>query len=242
MKKSVLLSATLVVSLSFVLQVSVRAQNSSLSTWTYNASDAGTGLNPDKYGGDFRPAVLTPDTGSTGGGSIAVTGWTPTVPPNFPGGIGSSSSPDGYGGIYTFFSQNPSYVLSTSSILAGVDRITVTLWGGGGNPTALAYTSTSLQLDYNGGNQNLSSTTFDNSMSQTVSTPIGPQNVTRYVWTWEGVSSLGALTDFSFSWDTQSTQHVFLTDISLLQVPEPSALVLVLVGGALLSGRRRARI
>lgn len=229
MKITLTLPKTLL-AIGLVTLVSAQAQTLT-STWTY----AGGGLNPATYGGNFQPDVLNPDTGSTSGGSIAMSGFTS-------GGLGSSGYPDGYGGIYTFFSDNTSYVLSTTTILGGVDEVTISLWAGGGFPALIAYTATSLHLDYNGGSQQLVSSSFDNSVTQEVSTPLGLQTLTLYTWTWTGISDLGALTSLSTQWDTQGNQHVFMTDISLTQaIPEPSTLALLLAGGTLFALRRKRK-
>lgn len=198
------------------------------STWTLG----GGGLDPNTYG-DYRPAALTPDTNSTSGGSIALSGLTS-------GGLGSAAFPDGYGGIYTFFSSNPTYTLSTTNILLDINLITISFWAGGGNPSSIDYTATTLLLNYNGGSQALASTDFDDSVSRLTNTPIGDTALVRYVWTWRDVTNLGALTDFSVQWDTQSLHHVFITDISLIQaVPEPSTLAFLLTGATLLMMRRK---
>lgn len=214
---------------------SAQAQSIS-STWTYDALDAGTGLNPDKYGGVFRPSALLPDTGSASGGSIALSGLTS-------GGLGSAGYPDGYGGVYTFMSANPSYTLSTSTILLDVNIITISFWAGGGNPTPLNYTASSLVLNYNGGSQGLASSYFYKGTNESINTPIGPQTGNRYIWSWENITNLGSLTDFSTQWDSQNMQHTYLTDISLIQsVPEPSTLVFLLTGTTLFLLRRKRSI
>lgn len=230
MKTTLTLPKTLL-AIGLATLVSAQAQTLT-STWT----DAGGGLNPATYGGNYRPDVLVPNTGSTSGGTIAMSGFTS-------GGLGSSGFPGGYGGIYTFFSTNPSYILNTTTILEGVDEITISLWAGGGNPAAIAYTATSLLLDYNSGNQNLASTSFDNSETRIEKdTPVGDVTMTLYKWTWTGISDLGALTSLSTQWDTQSTPHVFTTEISITQaVPEPSTLALLLAGGALFALRRKRK-
>ncbi len=185
---------------------SAQAQSIS-STWTYDALDAGTGLNPDKYGGVFRPSALLPDTGSASG------------------------------------SANPSYTLSTSTILLDVNIITISFWAGGGNPTPLNYTASSLVLNYNGGSQGLASSYFYKGTNESINTPIGPQTGNRYIWSWENITNLGSLTDFSTQWDSQNMQHTYLTDISLIQsVPEPSTLVFLLTGTTLFLLRRKRSI
>ncbi len=199
-----------------------------VNSWSY----LGGGLDPATYGGNNQPATLVPDTGFSNGATIALSGITT-------GGLGSPTFGP-YGGIYTFFSANPSMVLSATTIMDGVDEITISFYAGDGDPV-MAYDASLLTLDYNVANSSVGATSFDVVTGIVISSPLGPQNVSYYTWTWSDVSSLGVTTGFSTSWDTQGSQHVFYDDISVVQaVPEPSVLGLVVLGGALLTlGKRR---
>ena len=201
-------------------------------SWTY----AGGGLDPATYGtGVYRPATFIPDAASDNGATIGQTGLTS-------GGLGSSGFPDGYGGIYTFFSANPTFTLQTSTILDGLDTITISFLAGGGSPSLVAYTASSLTLNYNGLNPSLASSAFEAIPGFIVESPLGDQNLTLYTWTWTDLSARGSTSGFSASWNTQANQHAFFTDISLTQaVPEPSATCLIALGGVVCLLRRKRR-
>lgn len=212
------------------------AQAQLIDTWSYDANNnPGWGFNPATYGGNFRPATLTPDTGSTGGGSIAIAGMGLGG-----GGLGSTNSPNGYAGYYTFFNSNVQFTLSTTTILTNLGTFSVTFYIGGGNPTAISYTNSSLVLNYNLANTNVASSTFWAGTPLVTNTPIGPQTITPYTWTWNNLSVLGTSTNLSTSWDTQGNQHVFQSTVSTMQaVPEASTVWLIALGGGLLFILRR---
>ncbi len=211
------------------------AQGQLIDTWSYETNNnPGWGLNPATYGGNFQPAALTPDTGSTGGGSIAITGM------GGGGGLGSTNNPNGYAGYYTFFNSNVQFTLSTSTILTNLGTFSVTFYIGGGSPVAVSYTNSSLVLNYNVTNTNVASSTFLAGTPLVTNTPIGPQTLTPYTWTWTNLSVLGTSTNLSTSWDTQGNQHVFQSTVSTMQaVPEASTLWLLALGGPLLFFLRR---
>lgn len=209
-----------------------------VDTWSYS----GGGLDPATYSGTFRPNPLTPDTGSTGGGTISVSGMGGS------GGLGSNGVPAGYGGYYTFFNTNASFTMQTTTILAGLDTITFSLLIGGGDPTLITFAQGTVTLNYNGSNPAVVSSGFNVGTSIVLSTPIGPQTVTPYTWTWTNLSALGATTGFSTAWNTQgatpqANNHIFIGEVSATQaIPEPTAVVLIALGGAALTLRRRSRL
>lgn len=225
----------LVLATGILLAQSVQAQTL-VNSWTL----AGGGLNPATYGGAFRPATLIPDASASNGATIGQTGLTS-------GGLGSNTA-GAYGGIYTFFSTNVSFTLQANTVLDGVETITLSFLAGDGAP-AYTYNSSSLVLNFNGLNPAVAATDFDAVTGIIVDSPIGPQSLTQYTWTWD-VSELGASTGFSTSWGTQpaqgptpAQQHVFYTDITLTQaVPEPSAVCLIAMGGVAVLFRRKRRM
>lgn len=213
---------------------SVQAQTLT-DTWTY----AGGGLDPATYGGDYRPTPILPDASSDNGATIIATGLV--VVPFGSGGLGSSTA-GAYGGIYTFFAEAAAFSMQTTTILDGLDMITISFLAGGGSPTLVAYDASSLTLNFNGSNPNLASSAFEATPGIIVESPIGDQDLTRYTWTWTGLSALGGTSGFSTSWDAQGNEHVFYTDLSLTQaVPEPSVLGLIALGGAICVFRRKRR-
>lgn len=229
------LSWKILAALAVLCGPSVQAQ-SLVYTWTYNASQPGTGLglDPATYGGQFRPAELIPDMLTNSQASIALSGLTS-------GGLGSSGS-GAYGGLYTLFSSGAAFDLQVNTILDGVDEISITFLAGGGFPTLVEYDASSLVLDFNLGNPALAATSFNTVTGIIVSTPIGDQNLTQYTWTWTGLSALGPTTEFSTSWNAQGQQHVFYTDFSVTQVvPEPSVLGLIALGGVVMTLRRKRK-
>lgn len=208
--------------------VALSAQAQTLvDVWSY----AGGGLSPASYPAapnPYRPPELFPDADADSGASILVSGMTS-------GGLGSSSFPEGYGGIYTFFSANPSFTLQTDNVLAGVETITVSFLAGGGT----TYDAFSLTLDYNLANPALVSTSFVVQAAGEIDSPIGPVEMTLYSWTWD-VSALGTSSEFATTWTTNGEQHMFYDDINLTQaVPEPSVFGLIGLGSAVLCFRRR---
>jgi hypothetical protein len=204
--------------------------------WTF----AGGGLDPATYGGNFRPTPINPDAALSNGATIVASNLV--VTPFGSGGLGSTGL-GAYGGIYTFFASSASFALSTSNILSSLDEITITLVAGGGNPTPLSYTGSSLTLNYNGSNTAVASTGFASLLlPDPVTTPVGDLQLTRYTWTWTDLSALGESTQFSTSWNVQGQQHAFFEQISLTQaIPEPSTVALIAIGGAFCVMRRRRR-
>jgi hypothetical protein len=201
------------------------------NTWTV----AGGGLDPAAYGGNYLPATLVADTGSTGNATIAMSGLTS-------GGLGSSSFPSGYGGIYTFFSTWLSLNLQVTDVLEDIDEVSVTFLAGGGNPTPVSYLQDSIALNYNLANPAVTSDDFSTISGIVVDSPIGPQNLTSYTWTWSDLSSMGASDAFSVAWGGQGQAHVFMTDISVSQaIPEPSVIGLLAIGAAALGWMHRRR-
>lgn len=202
------------------------------NTWTV----AGGGLLPATYGaGVYRPATLVSDTGSTGNATIAMSGLTS-------GGLGSSSFPGGYGGIYTFLSTGLALNLQVVDVLSGIDEISFTFLAGGGSPTLVSYLENSISLNYNLANPSVTSSAFSATPGIIVSSPLGEQDLTSYTWTWSDLSSLGASGGFSIAWNGQGQQHAFFTDISVTQaVPEPAAVGLFAIGAAVLGLARRKR-
>jgi hypothetical protein len=197
------------------------------NTW----SQAGGGLNPSTYGGNFRPSTLFSDSGSTGSASIAMSGLTNSLgAPS--GGIGSAAL-GAYGGIYSFFASTLTLNLVATSVPSGIDRISLTFLAGGGSP-ALTYTNTSLNLNYNLGNPVVASSSFSALSAGQTNTPVGTLDLTSYTWAWTNLSLLGSSSTFSIGW-TAPAQHAFVTDISVTQaVPESSTLALLVLGAAVL--------
>lgn len=216
------------------------AQAALIDTWTYQGNSGAGGLDPAKYGGNYTPNPLLPDVGSTGDGHISIFNF-------ISGGVGSSGYPDGYGGYLTLFSSSISLQYQTTTILSELDSITLSFKvGGGANgyvPSPITYSNNSITLNYNGGNQALESSSFRSVSAGIEPTPVmGDQEMTIYTWTWNGISLLDPLTDFSFSWNTGGKNFVFFNEISVAQIPEPTAVVLIFAGSLvlLLSHRRRA--
>ncbi len=195
-----------------------------VDTWSYD----GGGLSPTTYSGSFKPAVLVPDASANSGATISVSGMTS-------GGLGSSGFPEGYGGIYTLFSSEVNFGMTTSNVLSSVGRITFSFLAGGGT----TYDAGDLLLNFNAGNPALESISFTPQSAGLVSTPIGDVEVTLYTWTWD-VSGLGLSNGFSVNWS--ALQHTFINDITLTQaVPEPTVAGLMALGAGCLLLRRRGR-
>lgn len=202
-------------------------------------SFAGGGLDPATYGGEYRPASLLPDPGSNNGASIVATGLE--VVPFGSGGLGSGST-GAYGGLYTFFAETAAFSMGTTTLLEGLDTITFSFLAGGGSPALVSYEASSLRLNFNVANPNLASSAFAAIPGIVVESPNEDQDLTRYTWTWTGLSTLGASSGFSTSWDAQGNEHVFYTDFILTQaVPEPSVPALVTVGVVMGILRRKRR-
>lgn len=186
-------------------------------------SYAGGGLSPLTYTGEpnpYRPANLIPDAAADAGGTISFTGMTS-------GGLGSSSFPDGYGGIYTFFSAAPVFTFTTSNVLEDVGVISISFLSGGGNEAG--FLSSSLTLDYNVGSQALAASSFSAVPAGELESPVGEVEVTLYTWTWD-VTALGASTGFDLNW-TATGAHSFFDQITVTQaVPEPSTYLLIGLG------------
>ena len=219
-----------------------------VDTWTLS----GGGLDPANYTAEankYLPSALVSDASSTG--SATITGLdTFTGSSGFgTGGIGSSSGfPNGYGGIYTFFSSSITLTVQTSTVLSGVDTVTFSaLIGGGSNATFVpSLNQSSLLLDFNADNTAVAASSYSVSVDPiTVSTPIGDQDLHLYTWTWD-VGSLGDSVAFAFDISTTNDPHVWLQDLSLTQataaaVPEPATYAAIF-GGLVLVGvvlRRR---
>lgn len=216
-----------VVFLSASLSASAQTQ---VETWTY----LGGGLDPATYGGDYLPTQLFAD-GFTGG-IIDLTGFTS-------GGLGSVNV-GAYEGLYTFTSTSPVMTLSATNLLAGVDQITFSFIVGGGFP-AFVYEQSSLTLNWNAENGALVSSTFGSQSVGMVYVPVLGANLEMiaYTWTWTNLQSFGPSTEFSISWDTGGSQHVFFQEFSLTQtVPEPSIVGLIALGGTVVLMQRRRRV
>lgn len=217
-RKFAVLAAATIVSLA-----SVQAQTL-VDTWSYN----GGGLNPATYSGSFQPAILYPDASANSGATISLSGLTS-------GGLGSSGFPEGYGGVYTFFSDEVNFGLESSNLLSDVGTITLSFLAGGGT----TYNAGDLLLNFNAENPALGSVSFTPQSAGQVSTPIGNVSVTLYTWTWD-VSGLGLSDGFSIGWS--ALPHTFFNNITLTQaVPEPTVLGLISVGMSCLLLRRRRR-
>lgn len=196
------------------------------NTWTYE----GGGLDPETYGGNFRPATLVSDIGSTGTASIAMSGLTS-------GGLGSSGA-GAYGGIYSFFSAGLTLSLQASNVLEGLDQVTFGFLAG-----TVIYSQESITLNYNPENSAVASSGFSTVPGIIVESPIGDQTLTAYLWTWSDLSLLGNSSAFSIDWNAVGTTHTFITDIALTQaVPEPSVFALLALGiSATIFWHRRTR-
>lgn len=202
-----------------------------VNTWTV----AGGGLAPATYDNGYRPATLVSDTGSTGEAVIAMSGLTS-------GGLGSSSFPGGYGGIYTFFSTGLALNLQVTDVLEGIDEVSFTFLAGGGSPTLVSYLQNSISLSYNLANPAVTSSAFSAISGIVVDSPIGEQQLTSYTWTWSNLSSLGESDAFSIAWNSQGQAHVFMTDVSVTQaIPEPSVFGLLALGAAAVGWWRRRK-
>jgi len=210
-----------------VLAPSLRAE-----TQTDIWSLAGGGLNPNTYTSapnKYQPPVLFPDAAANHGATITYTGMNIEDT----GGLGSSSFPNGYGFFYTFFNAPVSFSLQTSTVLAGVETITVKFNSGGGT----TFNAASLTLNFNPTHMALAVQPSDFTTSPGGSSPFGA--LTNYSWTWN-VTGFGPSTGLSTSW-TATAEHTTFADLQLIQqsVPEPSSFALVSLGVAGLVGRRR---
>jgi hypothetical protein len=229
MRKHTLLSLIALVGLTVV---PVTVAQTLVEEWTFD----GGGLDPATYSGNFRPASLFPDSGSTAT-SISPTGLV--VVPFGSGGLGSASA-GAYGGIYTFFAETAAFTMQTINIVPGLETVTFSFLAGGGSPTLVSYDISTLVLNYNGGNTSVAASSFSAVPGIIVDSPIGQQDLTLYTWTWDNLAALGTTTGFSTAWNAQGQEHVFYTDFTLTQsVPEPTAAGLVLLGAGILLRRRR---
>ncbi|MFY8216465.1 MAG: PEP-CTERM sorting domain-containing protein, partial [Chthoniobacterales bacterium] len=193
--------------------------------WDY----VGGAFNPATYGGAYRPPVLLPNAAENSGATLVLSNLAS-------GGLGSNSFPQGYGGIYTFFSQDVGFAMQTANVLPGLQTISASFRSGGG-----VYGSTSLLLALNSENLAVASNSYSALDMGEVESPIGPVEMFQHTWTWD-VASLGASTGFSLQWTGH--EHEFLNEVSLTQaIPEPSTLVMLGLGGVLVLReiRRRAR-
>lgn len=196
-----------------------------VDSWTY----AGGGLNPATYGGNNKPTTITADAAASNGAVIDIVGTQSSV-----AGLGLAG--EAYEGYYTFTS-NLSFSVSSGTILSGAESISFSFY-------SYSYIDSSLQLDYNGSDANLSADNFE--VGDEVEYYVAAIDLTvtlyQYTWTWD-VSALGPITDFTIDW-TVPVDHNFMTDFSLVQVvPEPSVAGLLVFGaGACLLRRRRDRV
>lgn len=159
--------------------------------------------------------VLNPDASADYGAELSATGATS-------GGI--------YSSYYYTSNSTPTFTLSTSNVLSGVQTISLSLTSNAvfsDGSVTLTFGSQSVEVD---------------SFSSTSAGTIGGFAATLYTWTFD-VSSLAPENSFSLSWTTPSA-HTAYEPISMTQaVPEPSTYALIALGlGALLFVRsRRAR-
>jgi len=197
-----------------------------VDVWDYD----GGAFSPATYGGAYRPPVLFPNAAENSGATLVLSNLTS-------GGLGSNSFPQGYGGIYTFFSANVGFALQTSNVLSGVQTISASFQAGGG-----VYGASSLLLAFNLQNPAVTSATYWVLSLGPVSSPIGPVDMFRHTWTWD-VSALGASSGFGLTW-TAGQQHEFYNEVVLTQaIPEPSIFALLGIGVLIVicQLRRRAK-
>lgn len=200
---------------------------SQMDVWSF----AGGALDPATYEGNYRPASLMPNADADNGATIGLAGLTS-------GGLGSALFPDGYGGLYTFFSTSTTFTLQTSNVLENVQIISVSFTAGGG----INFDEGTLVLNYNLANPALASSSFSILPGETVETPIGPMTLDVYTWTWD-VSTLGASSQFSTSWSAGT--HSFFGEFTATQsIPEPSSSIFAAAAFLflmLLNQRRKSR-
>lgn len=151
--------------------------------------------------------------------------WTSVVPPSPPyPGIGI------YGDYYYTLFSTPTITLSTSNILDNVQTITFSLAAAGAG-----FNSDTVQLNF-GGLQ--SATGF-------IPVDLGPDpdfptNRYIYTWTWD-VSSLAVPSTFSLVWTTPAEHTPYFSAEIVQAVPEPSAMVMAVVGISFVLTRSRRR-
>lgn len=195
-----------------------------VDNWTY----VGGGLDPATYGGNNKPLTLTADVLQSNGALIGVS----AIPSSVAGlGLGGEA----YEGYYNF-SSILTFSVSSGTVLPGTESISFSFY-------SYDLIDSSLVLDYNGSNLNL--TTEDFVVGEEIDYYVAAIDLTvtlfQYTWTWD-VSDLGPTSGFTVEWTTPDS-HNFITDLSLVQtVPEPTVGGLLALGvGACLLRRRRDR-
>ena len=204
------------------LATTLSAQAAIVQTDAWNA--AGGAWNPAnqptynaKNGG-----ILNPDALSDNGADLYVSPFNIAAPPFFTN-YGTGLYSDYF---YTFFSL-PTFTVSTSNVLDGVEKITFNLVS-----TALL-SNPSVSLTYNG---SLGADWFD-------SIVVGFDSnfnvdIVSYTWTWD-IGSLPPESAFSLGWAAPSAHGVFYSVTLTQSVPEPSSLALITLGAAALYFKRR---
>jgi len=187
-----------------------------VDVWDYD----GGAFNPATYGGVFRPPVLVPNVAQDSGATLVLSNLRL-------GGLGSGSFPEGYGGIYTFFSENVGFAMQTTQILPGIQTITASFQAGGGT-----YDASTALLAFNLENPAVASSAYFSLNLGVADSPIGLVEMIQYTWTWD-IAALGASSGFTIHWT--ANEHEFFDEVSLTQaIPEPSTFVLLGIGAVVI--------